>query len=197
MNLESAHRNRLLALARQSVESGLHAMRWVPMPALDLPTALTEPRGSFVTLRIAKQLRGCCGNLSANRSLAEDIWRNAWASAFADPRFPPLEAEEWGEAEVHISVLSPLEPLAIDGEAELLELLRPRIDGLVLERDAARVTFLPEVWNQLPDPVEFLQHLKQKAGWPATSWSPYIKAWRYTTDSFGERELEALQTSAA
>jgi uncharacterized protein len=172
-------------------------MCWVPMPTLDLPSALTESRGSFVTLRIRKQLRGCCGNLTANRSLAEDIWRNAWASAFADPRFPPLEADEWCDTEVHISVLSPLEPLAVVNEEELLDRLRPNIDGLVLERDDARATFLPEVWYQLPDPQEFLEHLKQKAGWPAGSWSPHIRAWRYTTESFGERELDALQTSAA
>jgi AmmeMemoRadiSam system protein A len=188
MNLDLTHRSRLLALARQSIESGLSALRWVPMPSLELPAPLAEERGSFVTLRIHKRLRGCCGNLSANRSVSEDVWRNAWASAFADPRFPPLEAEEWEQSgtDVHISVLSPLESVVVTDEHELLELLRPNVDGLVLERDDSRATFLPDVWEHLPEPVDFVRHLKQKAGWPASSWSPHIKVWRYTTESFGE-----------
>jgi AmmeMemoRadiSam system protein A len=116
------------------------------------------------------------------------VWRNAWASAFADPRFSPLEADEWLNADIHISVLTPLERLDVVEEQELLDRLRPHIDGLVLERDDARATFLPDVWEQLPNPVDFVHHLKQKAGWPARSWSPHIKIWRYTTEVFGENE---------
>lgn len=190
MKLDSHARSKLLSIARDSIESGLAALRWVAMPTMELPQALQEQGASFVTLRVRGQLRGCCGNLDAERSLAEDVWRNAWASAFADPRFTPLEAEEWRDADVHISVLSPLEQLTIGSEAELLDTLRPNIDGLVLERDDSRATFLPDVWENLPNPHEFVSHLKQKAGWPATSWSPHIKVWRYSTQSFGEHDQE-------
>ncbi len=197
MNLDTTHRNPLLALARQSIDHGLAELRWVAMPPMDLPPALSEVRGSFVTLRIGKQLRGCCGTLVAARSVSEDIWRNAWASAFADPRFAPLETEEWPEVNLHIAVLSPLEEVIVSSEQELLDLVRPNIDGLVLERDQSRATFLPEVWEQISDPLDFVRHLKQKAGWPANSWSPLIKVQRFTTESFGESELPILRTSAA
>jgi AMMECR1 domain-containing protein len=96
--------------------------------------------------------------------------------------------DEWPKLGLHISVLSPLEAVAIASEAELLDILRPNVDGLVLERDDSRATFLPDVWVQIADPVEFVSHLKQKAGWPAVGWSPHIKVWRYTTESFGDRE---------
>jgi uncharacterized protein len=138
-------------------------------------------------LRVNKQLRGCCGTLIATRALSEDVWRNAWASAFADPRFSPLESEEWPKVHLHISVLSALEPVAVASEQELLDILRPNIDGLVLEREQSRATFLPDVWEQISDPKEFVRHLKQKAGWPANAWSPLIKVQRYTTESFGEQ----------
>jgi len=190
MNLDTTHRNQLLALARQSIDQGLTQLRWVAMPSVDLPLALSEARGSFVTLRVDKQLRGCCGTLVATRAVSEDVWRNAWASAFADPRFAPLETEEWPKVNLHISVLSALEPVTVASEQELLELLRPNIDGLVLAREQSRATFLPDVWEQIPDPLDFVRHLKQKAGWPASSWSPLIKVQRYTTESFGEATKE-------
>ena len=160
MNLDN-HRNQLLALARQSIDQGLAEMRWVAMPDIDLPPQLTETRGSFVTLRTDKQLRGCCGTVLANRPLGHDVWRNAWSAAFADPRFSPLEQVEWSDVHLHISVLSPLEPLAVASEEELLAVLRPNIDGLVLERDESRATFLPDVWEQISDPVEFVRHWKE------------------------------------
>lgn len=197
MSLDTEHRNSLLQLARRSIDAGLQAMRWVPMPELDVSPPLTERRGCFVTLRILGQLRGCCGTLFAEHSLAEDVWRNAWASAFGDPRFSPLDADEWPDADIHIAVLSPLEPVIVADESQLIEMLRPGVDGLLLERDDARATFLPDVWEQLTDPVDFVQHLKQKAGWPGSSWSPHIKIWRYATETFAEREPHSLQTSAA
>ena len=186
INLETEQRKQLLALARQSIDQGIVEMASVPMPSVNLPPPLQIARGSFVTLRIDKQLRGCCGTLIATRPLGEDVWRNAWASAFADPRFSPLEAEEWPDVHLHISVLSPLEPLVVESEQALLDMLRPGIDGLVLERDVARATFLPDVWEQIPEPTEFVRHLKQKAGWPANAWSPLINVQRYTTESFEE-----------
>jgi len=193
MSLDATQRSKLLAAARQSIDLGLTEMRWVAMPTMELAGALLEPRGSFVTLRTHKQLRGCCGNLVAHHPLCEDVWRNAWASAFADPRFSPLEREEWPYAHIHVSVLSPLEEVVVADEEALLRVLRPNIDGLVLERDQARATFLPEVWEQLPDPVDFVRHLKEKAGWPGTSWSPHIKVQRYTTENFAEDAIDEAE----
>jgi AmmeMemoRadiSam system protein A len=188
MNLDSTQRTELLALARQSIDQGLRELRWVEMPSLNLPGPLTAMGSSFVTLRSDKQLRGCCGTLFANRAVSEDVWRNAWAAAFADPRFSPLEQDEWPDIHIHIAVLSPLETIAVTSEQALLETLRPNVDGLVLERGESRATFLPEVWEQIPDPKEFIRHLKQKAGWPANAWSPLITVRRFTTESFGELE---------
>jgi uncharacterized protein len=167
MKLDDADRNRLLALARQSIDLGLSEERWVAAAPAPTSGTLTTHQGSFVTLRTGTQLRGCCGTVIATRALYEDVWRNAWASAFTDPRFSPLEPEEWPEVHIHLSVLSPLEPLTVSSEEDLLEQLQPGIDGLLLEREHSRATFLPDVWDDVPDATEFVRHLKQKAGWPA------------------------------
>ena len=183
--LDNAHRDRLLALARQSIDRAF-ATHWPAQPEAPLTAPLDMARASFVTLRIGKQLRGCCGNLHATRALGEDVWRNAWASAFADPRFAPLEPEEWPEVHIHISVLGPLHALNVATEQELISTLQPHVDGVLLEREGTRATFLPDVWSDVPDPADFVRHLKQKAGWPANTWSSLIRVWRYHTESFGE-----------
>ena len=158
----------------------------MPFSAAQLLPALTVRRSSFVTLRRGEELRGCCGTLDAPRPLAEDVWRNAWAAAFNDYRFPPLTASEWPHMNVHLSLLTVPEPLDVATEEELLAELRPSIDGLILESDAGRATFLPVVWEQIPDPVQFVRQLKMKAGWSATYWSNRVRCSRYTTESFGE-----------
>ena len=191
MSLIEPHRRELLALARESIASALTRSAYQPFPTTDLPAELLKPASSFVTLRIDAALRGCCGSIEVNRSLAEDVWRAAWAAAFSDPRFPPLTYREWTQVDLHISVLTPTEPLPAASEADLLSQLRPHIDGLILELGASRTTFLPAVWEQLPDAAQFLQQLKLKAGWAADFWSPQIRALRYRTESFGEWEEEA------
>jgi AmmeMemoRadiSam system protein A len=145
-------------------------------------------RSTFVTLRIDRALRGCCGSLHAPRPLAEDLWHNAWASAFSDPRFPPLTVAEYPDIDVHICVLSELEPLVVADEAQLLRWLRPAVDGLVLQLDATQVTFLPAVWRQLAKPTDFLRELKRKAGWRGDFWSPQLRVFRYTTVDVAERD---------
>lgn len=182
----STERRELLALARESIERALTLSAFAPYPQRLRAPFHERRRSSFVTLRIRGELRGCCGSMDAPRPLAEDVWRNAWASAFGDPRFPPLTGQEWPNTHLHISVLRPLEPLTAPTEDALLSELRPGVDGLVLELGAARATFLPSVWKQLPDPRLFVQHLKEKAGWPPDFWSAQIRAWRYEADSFGE-----------
>lgn len=190
MSLATPERHQLLALARVSIDSTLSSGRAVrelmPFSAALLLPALTVRRSSFVTLRRGEELRGCCGTLEAPRPLAEDVWRNAWASAFNDYRFPPLTAAEWPHMNLHLSLLTVPEPLDVATEAELLAELRPSIDGLILESDTGRATFLPAVWEQIPDPLQFVRQLKMKAGWAATYWSNRVRCSRYTTESFGE-----------
>jgi AmmeMemoRadiSam system protein A len=185
-DLSDVGRRELLALARASIDAALpHGVMTAP-PPLPLTPALAALRASFVTLRIDHELRGCCGTIEPQRSLAEDVWRNAWASAFADPRFPPLTLAEWPRVDVHVSVLTPPAPMGVSDELDLLRQLRPRIDGLVLELDGARATFLPAVWDQIEDPERFVQQLKMKAGWPPEFWSSAIRVSRYQAEDFGE-----------
>jgi AmmeMemoRadiSam system protein A len=184
MNLDQAQQRELLELARASIESALERGEPVPYTAHPLHPELTRPGASFITLRIGEDLRGCCGSVEATRPLAEDVWHNACASAFGDPRFPALTADEWRDTDLQISVLSEPELMQVANEAELLETLRPGIDGLILQHGARRSTFLPAVWDQLPDAPSFVRHLKLKAGWPLHFWPPDMRAWRYTTESF-------------
>jgi AmmeMemoRadiSam system protein A len=188
MNLDTAQQCALLELGRRSIELGLEARCLVPWPGGGVDAALRSERASFTTLTIGGQLRGCCGSLDPARPLAEDVWRNAWASAFSDPRFAPLARHEFSGLELRLSVLSPLEPLPVASETELIEALRPGVDGLVLELDARRATFLPAVWDQLPEPHAFLLQLKRKAGWAPDFWSGRLRIHRYTTQSFGADE---------
>jgi AmmeMemoRadiSam system protein A len=189
MSLDTPERRELLALARASIDSALAthpAGQMVPFtPALLLP-GLTVRRSSFVTLRRGEELRGCCGTLEAQRLLAEDVWRNAWAAAFSDYRFPPLTAAEWPSVSLHLALLTVPERLDVASEEQLLAVLRPSIDGRIPQSDTARATFLPAVWEQLPDPAQFVRQLKRKAGWPATYWSDRVRVSRYETESFGE-----------
>jgi AmmeMemoRadiSam system protein A len=191
MNLATRERRELLRLARTSIDSSLArgaSASLAPFPALELQPELTVRRSSFVTLRRGEELRGCCGTLEAPRPLAEDVWRNAWAAAFNDYRFTPLTAAEWPQISLHLSLLTSPELLDITSEEQLIAQLRPAVDGLILEGDTARATFLPSVWEQIPEPAQFVRQLKLKAGWPAGYWSPRVRAYRYETESFDEEE---------
>jgi AmmeMemoRadiSam system protein A len=188
MATETAHDDLLLSLARRSIEEGLgrQAAAAPPVPAGDWTSALLEPAASFVTLKRLGLLRGCRGLLEPVRPLFEDVWLNAWSSAYEDPRFPPLAASELDDLDIAISVLSALEPVPAGSEQELLRQLEPGRHGLVLALGPRRATFLPAVWSSLPDPGRFLGELKAKAGLPRDFWSPQMEAWRYTTRSIGE-----------
>jgi len=188
MPLSPAHRLELLALARQSIDRALATGALAGCPHSIPSTELSLRRASFVTLHIREELRGCCGSISAAHPLREDVWRNAYASAFTDPRFAPLTRDEWPQVSIHVSVLSELQPLHVVDEAGLLRSLQPHVDGLLLELKGNRATFLPEVWEHLADPERFLRHLKLKGGWAADFWSSDMRVWRYTTESFGENE---------
>jgi len=174
-----ADRAALLEVAVASVEHGLQTGAPLSVDLQRYAPPLRETRASFVTLRIGEALRGCTGCLEAERPLVADVARNAYRSAFGDPRFPPLSEEELARLRFAVSVLSPLEPLPADSRAELLAKLRPGIDGLVLREGRSGATFLPAVWESLPDPARFLAELCRKAGLPPDHWSPRIAFERY------------------
>jgi AmmeMemoRadiSam system protein A len=169
----------LLAVAEQSIRHGLHNGRALSVNLSDYPESLHQPGACFVTLRKHGELRGCIGSLNPRRPLLEDIAQNSFAAAFQDPRFAPLHEDELAELKLHISLLGPAEPLAIASEDELLAKLRPGIDGLILEDGPYRATFLPSVWEQLPEPRQFLRQLKRKAGLADDYWSKTLRFSRY------------------
>ncbi len=182
--LSMEERNILLEVAHQSIQHGLEHSSAIIVNINDCPASLREERATFVTLNLYGQLRGCIGTLEAHQPLVQDVAHNAYAAAFSDPRFPALTTREFEKIEMHISILSPSEEIDFTSEEDLLQQIRPNIDGLVLSDGYARGTFLPAVWESLKTPQEFLQHLKLKAGLPANYWSDTIRVERYTTESF-------------
>lgn len=175
-------RGLLLRTASAAIEAALTHAAAVE-PALEgMPHELTLERATFVTLTVGPVLRGCCGTLEARRPLARDVWHNARASAFQDPRFPPLTQREWAGVDIEISVLSALTPVEATSEAALVRQLVPGEDGLVIAWRGRRATFLPKVWRQIEDPEEFVASLKRKAGCPERFWATDVGAWRYRTE---------------
>jgi AmmeMemoRadiSam system protein A len=172
----------LLALAKNSIQHGLTTGKPLKVNLADFPAELTEHRATFVTLQKHGQLRGCIGMLTAVRPLVEDIAENAFLAAFQDPRFPALAASELNELDIHLSLLTPAEPVTFNSEADLISQMQPFIDGLILQEGGRRGTFLPSVWQQLPEPQQFLRHLKQKAGLPPDYWSDTVQVFRYYTE---------------
>ena len=177
-------RNILHKVAEDSILSGLERQSALSIKLSDYPEALQKKQASFVTLNIKHNLRGCIGTLSAYQALVEDIAHNAYAAAFSDPRFPALTQREYQQLDYHISVLSDSCPMQFSCEEDLLAQIRPQIDGLIVEDNGRRGTFLPSVWEQLPATGDFWQHLKRKAGLAADHWSDTLKVSRYTVESF-------------
>src|SRR5674476_960119 len=151
-----------------------------PHPWLDTPGA------AFVTLTQQGALRGCIGSLTAYRSLRDDVAANAANAAVRDPRFPPLTAAELPDTHIEVSVLSASEPYPFTDRADALSRLRPGVDGLTLEYGSHRGTFLPQVWDSLSTPDEFLAHLVRKAGLPVGWWDDDARLSRYTVKAFEE-----------
>lgn len=145
---------------------------------------LGDRGASFVTLRMGGELRGCIGSIEPRRALGEDVASNAQAAALRDPRFPPVSREEHPHLQVEVSVLSSREPLEAATEADAVRALRPGIDGVCLEFGAATATFLPQVWQGLADPAEFLAQLRRKAGLPEGFWHPGLRLSRYTVEKY-------------
>jgi AmmeMemoRadiSam system protein A len=172
----------LLAIARGAIARELD-LAHAPQVA---HAHLARVGASFVTLRRDGELRGCIGTVDAWRALADDVHANAMAAAFRDPRFSPLCAGEFKEVAIEVSVLNPSERMSQRQEEALAAALRPGVDGVVLECARHRATFLPQVWELLPEPHEFLRALKRKAGLVETFWSDDVRVCRYTVEKFAE-----------
>jgi AmmeMemoRadiSam system protein A len=172
----------LLTLARNAItaEFGGASLATVDDPELHKKGA------TFVTLSQQGNLRGCIGSLEAWRALAEDVAQNARSAAFRDPRFTPLTVDELNVTRVEVSLLTPAEAMTFTSEDDALAQLRSQIDGVIFSAGRHRSTFLPQVWEQLPDPATFMAHLKQKAGLPASYWGPDVRLERYGVKKWKE-----------
>ena len=167
--LTNSDRRALLILARSTIEAKLNKNLKVVRPK-ELTPALTEKRGCFVTIHKSGNLRGCIGTIEPDTALVAGIEENALNSAFSDPRFPPLSEDELSNIEIEISVLTPPKDLPFTDGEDLKRKLKQGIHGVILSRGWQRSTFLPQVWQQLPDTEDFLGHLCQKAGMEKTCW---------------------------
>ncbi|HEX4331382.1 MAG TPA: AmmeMemoRadiSam system protein A [Usitatibacter sp.] len=165
----------LLDIAREAIASPAE-----PVARVWSELWLAEPAATFVTLRDSLgDLRGCIGTIDPHRALGEDVAHNAFAAAYRDPRFPPLRDLERATTAVEVSLLTPRRPFAAQSEAEAVHGLEPGTDGLVFEYHGQRATFLPQVWENISDPLDFLCELRRKAGLPARFWHPDVKLSRY------------------
>ena len=183
--LSAAEEAELLALAAASVRRGLNGDSALHVDTAALSGHLQEPHGVFVTLLVGGELNGCVGTLFPTEALGAAVARLAWDSAFADPRLPQLRWSDYERLAIKISLLSPLVALPPSTLDQVIDTLRPGIDGLLIRIDGRQATFLPAVWATLPDPVVFVRHLQQKAGVPPRYWPPGAQAFIYTAHEFG------------
>jgi uncharacterized protein len=193
--LSPSDRETALDIAARAATAPLDTgRRWLP-DVSELPAGLVRPGACFVTLRADGVLLGCIGSLVPARPLGLDLAHNAAAAAFDDPRLPPLSPRDVLVADVGVSVLGPLEMLGVTGTAELVRVLRPGTDGVLVEMPAHRATFLPSVWEQLSDPADFVAALWRKAGLAPGTWLDGAVVHRYQVEEFG-RLLLGLTDSA-
>ena len=181
----------LLKLARKTIseELGIKSKQEQISPASDFEDkSLQRKSGTFVTLKIHNQLRGCIGNLDASDPIIEGVKRNAINAAFNDFRFSPLTAKEFENVEIEISILSEPKPLEYKDGKDLINKLRPDVDGVIIRKGQASATFLPQVWEQLKRPEDFLSHLCTKAGLPSDTWkSSKLEVLTYNVQYFEEK----------
>ncbi len=176
----------LLHVAERALRHGLETGEPLALNPSAYEPALSNQAASFVTVKQGNRLRGCIGSLAAHRPLIVDVAENGFAAGFRDPRFAPLDEADFQQlTSIEVSVLSEPTPLKAPTEDALLASLRPGVDGLILRDDKLRATFLPQVWQQLPDRRTFFQHLLRKAGLPPDHWSAQLQFWTYQTQSFG------------
>jgi uncharacterized protein len=178
----------LLRMAREAME---HAVRGEKLPLLDrsaLTPSLLEPGASFVTLTVHGQLRGCIGALEAYQPLVDDVREHAVAAALEDPRFPPVREDELSRIQLEVSRLTRPLPLEYRNADDLLSKLKPHVDGVILRDGLRRATFLPQVWEKIPDPSEFLDQLCYKMGADRGHWlRKHLDVLVYQVEEFHEQ----------
>ena len=184
VELSDDEQARLLAIAGQSIQSGLASENALQLDHAELGPSLLVKSAVFVTLRYNDALRGCVGSLQARASLAQAVATSSYNAAFQDRRFARIQVSEFNALRIEISVLSEMEPIEVDSRHALLARLQPGVDGLLLEDEGLRTTFLPKVWDKVDSPSEFLEQLLIKAGLASGYWSDSIRCYRYHTLNF-------------
>lgn len=184
--LTADDQSQLLMLARQSINHYLDKHQPLKVEPADYSTNLQQLAASFVTLHLHGNLRGCIGTLEAYQPLVTDVVEHARGAAFQDPRFSPVSESEANDLEIEISVLTPSRQIEFQHFDQLLNQIKPGTDGLIIQQGFHKATFLPSVWEQLPDPREFLRHLLLKAGIQLPV-DGELQAWRYEALKFSEK----------
>lgn len=175
----------MLRLVKLSITHTIRSGGLLDVDLSTLPSPLSETGACFVTLKKSGQLRGCIGSPEAWRPLGTDVVANANRAAFHDPRFGPVSQDETAALDIHISVLSPKHPFPVTSNADMVAQLNRGVDGLIIHDQGRGALFLPSVWEQLPDPEQFVAHLKHKAGMAPDHWSDTFQAWRFIAAETG------------
>ena len=187
--LTDLEKQTLLRLAREAMECGARGQKLPPLDKASLTPNLLEQGASFVTLTVHGELRGCIGALEAYQPLVDDVREHAIAAALEDPRFPPVDESELDRISIEVSRLTAPRPLEYSNSEDLLAKLRPHVDGVILKGDFHRATFLPQVWEKIPDPEEFLDHLCAKMGAKPGLWrNTKLQVYVYQVEEFHEMD---------
>jgi len=186
--LMDGEKQTLLRLAREAMECAVRGKALPPLDLQSLTPLLRENGASFVTLTVDDDLRGCVGALEAFQPLAEDVREHAVAAALQDPRFSPVRENELNRIKLEVSRLTAPHLLEYSSSEDLLKKLKPHVDGVILRDNFRRATFLPQVWEKIPDPAEFLGHLCQKMGVRANMWrEAKLQVQIYQVEEFHEK----------
>lgn len=188
--LQAEEATLLLDLADDAIVNGLRRRPTNEPDLEDLPPVLREPRGAFVTLTVHGQLNGCIGSIDGDEPLGHAVGRLARSAAFSDWRLPPLRAADYLSLTIEVSLLSPLEPIPATSREEVLDHVQPSVHGLVISAGRRRGIFLPAVWEKVPEPDAFLDHLQLKAGLSPRTWPEAMEAWRFTVEKLSRRAGE-------
>ncbi len=191
-HLTDDEKSYLLHAAREAIDQAVRHVQSEPLDRKAIPVRLQQPGASFVTLTALGELRGCIGALEPYQSLIEDVREHAAAAALEDYRFPPVQPDELAGIRIEISRLTIPQPLVYASSEDLVRKLRPNVDGVVLRDGVRRATFLPQVWEKIPEPAEFLEHLCYKMGEPPDLWCrKHLQVWVYQVEEFQEPAANA------
>lgn len=191
-SLDAASGALLLDIAERSIVEGLRNRRPTLPDVARLDADLRRAVGAFVTLQVRGELNGCIGSIETDQPLGVSVARHTWSAAFADPRLPSLRRDDYEHLDIEISILSALEPIPADSRADVLDTLRPGVDGLLLTAGARHAVFLPSVWEQISSAEMFVAHLLHKAGLVPTSWPRDLRAFVFTAHKIARRADHAV-----